>query len=62
MIRQLTQAFKAPTPSDYARRELLEARMGLLKAYTALESAKAQVAFYDAQTKRLADYLELIND
>jgi len=48
-----------PTALEMAERELEEANVNLLKAYTSLEYADAMVRYNQARIDRLTDYIAI---
>jgi len=48
-----------PTALEMAQRELEEANVNLLKAYTSLEYADAMVRYNQARIDRLTDYIAI---
>jgi hypothetical protein len=48
-----------PTALELAQRELDEAKVNILKAYTSLEYAQAMVRYNSQRIDRLTDYIEI---
>jgi len=48
-----------PTALELAQRELDEAKVDILKAYTSLEYAQAMVQYNSQRIDRLTDYIEV---